>query len=154
MKNQSRDRYRTFQLREEPHDWDVVEEGVLPVLLDPLTARVRLHHGAQADAREALRFERREEGVHPQRARVRTLKHLLAQLIGELAHERGAVSFLLRLYEIAILRRQEEVDLAEDSGPGLKGSIGEGQNHSNFSDRSSVRILSKNLIQEFSLENY
>ena len=27
--------------------------------------------------------------------------------------------------------------------PGLKGSIGEGSNHSNFSDRSSVRILSK-----------
>ena len=26
-------------------------------------------------------------------------------------------------------------------GPGLKGSIGEGPNHSNFSDRSSDRIL-------------
>ena len=33
----------------------------------------------------------------------------------------------------------------------LKGSIGEGSNHSNFSDRSSVRILA--IIQEFSLEN-
>ena len=29
------------------------------------------------------------------------------------------------------------------SGPELKGSIGEGSNYSNFSDRSSVRILSK-----------
>ena len=27
--------------------------------------------------------------------------------------------------------------------PELKGSIGEGPNHSNYSDRSSVRILSK-----------
>ena len=27
--------------------------------------------------------------------------------------------------------------------PKLKGSIGEGPNHSNFSDRSSVKILSK-----------
>ena len=27
--------------------------------------------------------------------------------------------------------------------PGLKGSVGEGPNHSNFSDRSSVRIRSK-----------
>ena len=29
------------------------------------------------------------------------------------------------------------------SFPKLKGSIGEGSNHSNFSDRSSIRILSK-----------
>ena len=33
----------------------------------------------------------------------------------------------------------------------LKGSIGEGPNHSNFSDQSSVKILAK--IQEFSPEN-
>ena len=30
--------------------------------------------------------------------------------------------------------------------PELKGSIGEGPNHSNFSDRSSVRILSKRIV--------
>ena len=30
-----------------------------------------------------------------------------------------------------------------DPGPELKGSVGEGPNHSNFSDRSSVKILSK-----------
>ena len=40
----------------------------------------------------------------------------------------------------------------EEFFPQLKGSIGEGPNHSNFSDRNSVRILSKK-IQEFSLEN-
>ena len=34
----------------------------------------------------------------------------------------------------------------------LKGSVGEGPNQPNYSDRSSVRILSK-MIQEFSVEN-
>ena len=42
-------------------------------------------------------------------------------------------------------------------GAGLKGSIGEGPNHSNYSDQSSVRILGIERkpfkIQEFSLEN-
>ena len=28
-------------------------------------------------------------------------------------------------------------------GPGLKGSIGEGPNHSNFSDESSINIVSE-----------
>ena len=32
---------------------------------------------------------------------------------------------------------------AGESPPELKGSIGEGPNHSNFLDRSSVKILSK-----------
>ena len=32
-------------------------------------------------------------------------------------------------------------DRAAEPCPELKGSIGEGSNHSNFSDRSSVRIL-------------
>ena len=34
-----------------------------------------------------------------------------------------------------------EVRVMKEVAPGLKGSIGEGPNHSNFSDRSSVRIL-------------
>ena len=39
-------------------------------------------------------------------------------------------------------QRLADKKLAEHE-PGLKGSIGEGPNHSNFSDRSSVRTLSK-----------
>ena len=35
--------------------------------------------------------------------------------------------------------------------PELKGSIGEGPNQKNYSDRSSVRILTK--FSDFSLEN-
>ena len=34
----------------------------------------------------------------------------------------------------------------------LKGSVGEGPNQTNYSDRSSVRILNSFKIQEFSLE--
>ena len=39
--------------------------------------------------------------------------------------------------------------------PELKGSVGEGPNQTNYSDRSSVRILGQNSfkIQDFSLEN-
>ena len=33
--------------------------------------------------------------------------------------------------------------------PKLKGSIGEGPNHSNFSDQSSVNVVSEISIQEF-----
>ena len=33
--------------------------------------------------------------------------------------------------------------------PALKGSIGEGPNHSNFSDRSSVRIQNNECLQNF-----
>ena len=36
-----------------------------------------------------------------------------------------------------------EVHARVEAGPKLEGSIGEGSNHSNFSHRSSVRILSK-----------
>ena len=37
----------------------------------------------------------------------------------------------------------------EEFFPQLKGSIGEGPNHSNFSDRNSVRILSKKKFRNF-----
>ena len=45
----------------------------------------------------------------------------------------------------AKVEKLEAMDLRQhvESLPELKGSIGEGPNHSNFSDRSSVRILSK-----------
>ena len=33
--------------------------------------------------------------------------------------------------------------------PELKGSIGKGSNHSNFSDQSSVNVVSEISIQEF-----
>ena len=38
--------------------------------------------------------------------------------------------------------------------PKLKGSVGEGPNQTNYSDRSSVRILAKFRNFQFSLENF
>ena len=47
-------------------------------------------------------------------------------------------------------RRHPVEGLAAHAGPELKGSIGEGSNHSNFSDHSSVKIAVR--ILEISLE--
>ena len=39
--------------------------------------------------------------------------------------------------------RDEAAPRVQHDGPRLKGSIGEGPNHSNFSDESSVNIVSE-----------
>ena len=66
---------------------------------------------------------------------------LLRALDPALGADLGAVQTLLRAPHGLLRHLRGAVALAEE--PKLKGSVGEGPNQTNYSDRSSVRILAK-----------
>ena len=113
MKNQSKVRYRTFQLR----------------FLKPSKEQALKRFGGDEQALAS---------AHEQA--VRASQSLIAKLLT--LHDEPVPMIRMDWMLKRLAPGKAQVVFGEYCA-GLKGSIGEGSNHSNFSDPGSVRILSK-----------